>query len=249
VGDYPSDILARAGLIWVALGALAELVSINPEQNTPASSVSALGRHVACGAPRASIAVAAGSIWFVCRSAELGRFDLRTRTGHREGLNSEVVGSSSPVDPVFEDIAFGLGSLWIVDSATNSAIEVDPVVIQKQRSLNVGGQDPRAVAVSPDSLWVANYGDDTVTRIQIESKGATPTFTPIRVGDGPVDVAFGDGAVWVVNQLDRTVSRIDAESGDVVATIALGNEPQRIAAGEGRVWVTVRAPADTADES
>ena len=37
-----------------------------------------------------------------------------------------------------------------------------------------------------------------------------------------------------MNQLDRTVMRIDPESGDVVATIALGNEPQRVAAGEGR---------------
>ena len=38
--------------------------------------------------------------------------------------------------------------------------------------------------------------------------------------------------------------RLDPESGDVVATIGLGNEPQRIAAGEGAVWVTVRAPED-----
>ena len=40
------------------------------------------------------------------------------------------------------------------------------------------------------------------------------------------------------------MTRIDPESGDVVATIGIGNEPQRIAAGEGRVWVTVRAPED-----
>ena len=58
---------------------------------------------------------------------------------------------------------------------------------------------------------------------------------------------MGEDAVWVVNQLARTLMRIDPESGDVVATIGLGNEPQRIAAGEGAVWVTVRAP-ETANE-
>ena len=248
VEDYPSDILAGTGTIWVALGALAELVGINPEQDAAASPVSALGEGVSCGPPQASIAVGAGAIWFACRAAGLGRVDLRTPVGRSVGLEAGIVTSSSAVLPVFEDVAFGLESLWIVDSATNSVIEVDPVVIQRQRALNVG-QDPRAVAVSSDSVWVANYGDDTITRLQIESKGATPTITDILVGDGPVDVAFGEGAVWVVNQLDRTVSRIDPESDDVVATIGLGNEPQRVAAGEGRVWVTVRAPAEDSFES
>jgi serine/threonine protein kinase len=45
VVDYPSDIVAGAGSIWVALGALAELTSINPEQNAAASPISALGEE------------------------------------------------------------------------------------------------------------------------------------------------------------------------------------------------------------
>ena len=52
-----------------------------------------------------------------------------------------------------------------------------------------------------------------------------------------------------MNQLDRTVMRLDPETGDVVATIGIGNEPQRVAAGEGAVWVTVRAPAEDSLES
>ena len=100
--------------------------------------------------------------------------------------------------------------------------------------------------MGPNALWVANFEDDTVTRISIPGPGQTATTTTFDVGDGPVDVAVGEGAVWVANQLDRSVTRIDPESGDVVATIGLGNEPQRVAAGEGSVWVTVRAPEDQA---
>ncbi len=115
------------------------------------------------------------------------------------------------------------------------------MTIQKLRTISVG-QAPTAIAVSTDSLWVANFGDDTVTRVQIPGRGQTPTFTHIDVGDGPVDVAYGEGAVWVANSLGRSVTRIDPESGDVEETIGVGNAPQRLAAGAGSVWVTVRAP-------
>jgi YVTN family beta-propeller protein len=97
--------------------------------------------------------------------------------------------------------------------------------------------------VGSDSLWVANFDDDTVTRI-VAVGGQTPTLTTIPVGDGPLDVAVGEGGVWVANSLDGTVSRIDLETGEVVATIGIGNAPQRVAVGEGGVWVTVRAPEE-----
>ena len=151
--------------------------------------------------------------------------------------------SSSPVLPQFSDIAFGLGSLWIVNRAGNRVVEVDGLTTQVQPGPTVG-QAPTAIAVGADSLWVTNFEDDTVTRIAISGQGQTPTLSTFDVGDGPVDVAVGEDAVWVANQLARTLSRLDPESGDVVATIGLGNEPQRVAAGEGSVWVTVRAPED-----
>jgi YVTN family beta-propeller protein len=246
VGGYPSDLTVSGGTVWVALGAPAKAVRINPDQNRAASSISALGDGAACGPPQASIAIGAGAVWLTCKQPELGRLDLRTDHGRRVGYEADLVTSSSSVLPVFADIAFGLESLWIVDSATNSVIEVDPVVIRRQRSLPAG-QDPRAVAVSADSLWVANFKDDTVTRLQILARGQTPVITQITVGAGPIDVAVGEGGVWVANSLDGTVTRIDPESGEVEATIEIGNEPQRIAAGEGSVWVTVRAPV-TGDE-
>jgi YVTN family beta-propeller protein len=96
---------------------------------------------------------------------------------------------------------------------------------------------------------VANFDDDTVTRVAIAGRGQTPDTSEISVGDGPVDVAFGEGGVWVANQLDRTLTRIDPETGDIVATIGVGNEPQRVAAGQGGVWVTVRAPETEPEES
>jgi YVTN family beta-propeller protein len=246
VDDFPSDVVVGGGTVWVALGALAELTRINPEQNKAASAIPALGEGVPCGAPRASLAFGGGFVWFVCEAADLGRIDPRTGTAARLGLTGGLLTSSSAVLPAFSDVAFGLGSLWIVNRAANSVIEFDPATSQKLRELTVG-QAPAAIAVGTDSLWVANSEDDTVTQITIPGRGQTPTLTEIPVGDGPVDVTVGEGGVWVTNRLDRTLTRIDPETGDVAATIEIGNEPQRVAAGGGGVWVTVRAPEDTTE--
>ena len=247
VGDYPSDVVVTSGTVWVALGALAELTRIDPAQDQAATPIPALGPGVPCGAPRASLAAGDGAIWFACQAADLGRIDIRTGTARRVGLEAGLLTSPNAVLPEFADLAYGLGSLWIVNRAANSVIEVDTATIQRQRDITVGNA-PSAIAVSPpDSLWVTNFEDDAVTRIAIPGRGLTPTLTTIPVGDGPVDVAFGDDAVWVVSSLDRRLTRIDPESGDVTATIELGSEPQRVAAGEGAVWVTVRAAQTEAE--
>ena len=249
VGDYPSDVIVAEGTVWVALGALAELTRIDPTQDQAATPIPALGPGVSCGAPRASLAAGDGAVWFACQAADLGRIDIQTGTARRVGLEAGLLTSPNAVLPEFSDIAYGLDSLWIVNRAANVVTEVDTATIQRQRDITVGNS-PTAIAVSPpDSLWVANFEDDTVTRIVIPGRGQTPTLTQIPVGDGPVDVTFGEGSVWVVSSLDRTLTRIDPESGDVQATIGLGNEPQRVAAGEGGVWVTVRAaPTETETE-
>jgi YVTN family beta-propeller protein len=43
-------------------------------------------------------------------------------------------------------------------------------------------------------VWVANAGDGTVSRIDLEKRKVDAT---IRVGNAPFGVAFGDGKVWV----------------------------------------------------
>ena len=69
------------------------------------------------------------------------------------------------------------------------------------------GKSPSDVAVGEGSVWVANAGDDTVTRIDASS--GEVVGEPIAVGDSPSDVAVGEGSVWVANSGDDTVTRID----------------------------------------
>ena len=119
VGDYPSDVVVASGTVWVALGALAELTRIDPTQDQAATPIPALGPG-ACGAPRASLAAGDGAVWFACQAADLGRIDIQTGTARRVGLEAGLLTSPNSVLPEFSDIAYGLGSLWIVNRAANS---------------------------------------------------------------------------------------------------------------------------------
>jgi YVTN family beta-propeller protein len=87
-------------------------------------------------------------------------------------------------------------------------------------------------------VWVANSGDDTVTRIGITSGGQRT----IDVGDGPSAVAYGSGSVWIANHDGRSVMRIDPTTGDVTATIPVGNAPAGLAVAGDLVWVSMQAP-------
>jgi DNA-binding beta-propeller fold protein YncE len=173
----------------------------------------------------------------------MGQINPKTLGARSFGYNAGLLTSGQAVTPEYADVAYGLGSLWLVNRAGNRVVPVDPLTTKKQDPISVG-TSPTAIAVGDGVLWVANFASDTVTRITVPAAGAAPTSESFPVGDGPIDVAVGVGAVWVANQLDGTVMRLDPESGDVDATISVGNEPQRLAAGEGSVWVTVRAPED-----
>ena len=83
------------------------------------------------------------------------------------------------------------------------------------------GVRPTSIAASADSLWIANSGESTVSRVRFPGPGLAPTVRSIHVGRGPTGIAVGAGAVWVANSLDRTVSRIDPTQDQVVKTIKL----------------------------
>ena len=95
------------------------------------------------------------------------------------------------------------------------------------------------IATGAGSVWVTNFGNDTVSRIE---NGEVRQVIP--VGSGPSAIAVGNEAVWVANALDGTVARVDPDTNRVVQTIPVGHDPSGIAYGEGAVWV-----ADTADHA
>ena len=246
IGAYPSDLAVGKGVVWVALGTRGAILSVDRTFNTVSEPTPVLTQ--ACEFPQASVTLGGGFLWFACGTWGLVRVNPRTRAVLPIYLSGGTIEAGTLLEyPDFVDLGYAKGrSLWIVNRSGNSVIEADMVTNQERRTVTVG-RSPVAIAASEESLWVANFEDDTVTRIDVAA-GKPAATTAIPVGDGPVAVAVGEGGIWVANQLGHTVSRIDPDSNDVVATIAVGNEPGGVAAGAGSVWVTVRAAAPTTGE-
>jgi len=97
------------------------------------------------------------------------------------------------------------------------------------------GDSPSGVAVGEGAVWVANTGDETVTRV--DPRTGETEGRPIRVGDDPRAIAAGGGAVWVGNFGDGTVSRIDPRTNTAGPPIRVGRGPSDVAVGGGLVWV------------
>ena len=87
------------------------------------------------------------------------------------------------------------------DSVSRLALDTGEVV---QRI--PAGNDPVDLVVGDGAVWVANNGDDTVTRL--DARRGTATGSPIKVGSNPVGIALSGDAVWVANAGEGTVSRI-----------------------------------------
>ena len=100
------------------------------------------------------------------------------------------------------------------------------------------GDSPSGVALEGNSVWVANEGAGTITRIDLRTRRVRGA--PIRVGKNPRAVATAGGSVWVANFGGRSVTRIDARSGRVVQTVPVGLGPTDIAVGQTSVWVSTQ---------
>ncbi|HUO71253.1 MAG TPA: hypothetical protein VMU39_10785 [Solirubrobacteraceae bacterium] len=102
------------------------------------------------------------------------------------------------------------------------------------------GSSPSAIAAGDGTLWVANYNNSTVSRID----PARHDVQTIQVDSTPSGVAVGAGAVWVTNNFSGTLSRINPTVDRVVRTIGVGNGPSGVVVGYGDVWVATSSDGD-----
>ena len=96
--------------------------------------------------------------------------------------------------------------------STNTVVQRIPV-----------GTNPTGVAAGAGAVWVANSGEQTISRIDPGSGRATT----IDVHAEPTELAVGAGAVWMTSSSNRIVSQLDPRSGRVVDVIDGGRRSER----------------------
>ena len=131
-------------------------------------------------------------------------------------------------------MAFGAGSVWVVASDAGQVDRVDPTTDGVVARIGVGN-GPSAVAASDDAVWVANFSDDSVTRI--DPSTSTVVGTAVPVGDGPTAIAADASGAWVTSINDGFLTHVEASSRSTTS-VRVGNGPEGVATTASGVWVT-----------
>lgn len=118
----------------------------------------------------------------------------------------------------------------------------EPTSVHISATVTVGGW-PSGVAEAGDSLWVANSGSRSVSRISKRTRRVTAT---VDVGRLPKDIfALPDSSIWTIAATDRQVWRIDPRTnrGDVVYRVP--DYPIRAIFAEGSIWFVLGPDSNT----
>jgi YVTN family beta-propeller protein len=115
----------------------------------------------------------------------------------------------------------------------NSVVKIDPRTNEIVRVNSVGRQ-PDAVAVGGRRVWVVNWQDRTISRI--DASGAVETIGGVPRAD---HLAVDGDNVWVSSFDRSSVARIDARTGEVVESLGLpSRHAEGLAVGGGYLWIT-----------
>jgi YVTN family beta-propeller protein len=124
----------------------------------------------------------------------------------RHKPNAREAPSTQPTGLVYRD-----GTLWAVDGAARSVLAISPSSLDLRIDLDSAvvpvGRAPADIAYGEGSVWVANRGDGTISKIDPARHRVTMT---IHLGYRPAGLAVGAGAVWATT---RRISATAAATG------------------------------------
>lgn len=96
-----------------------------------------------------------------------------------------------------------------------------------------------AMALGFGSVWTANCRDNSLNRIDCQSKQVTAIIpTGLADSTGELSVAIGAGSVWVLSDSKGVLSRIDPQTNKVIAQIRVAPYSYAVAFGFDAVWIS-----------
>lgn len=180
------------------------------------------------------IAIDATGVWVTnWWDNTLSRIDPATN----QVLNTIPVALTGNAGP--EAITSGAGSLWVSTSEYNDASEalpgtilrIDPVTGAVLATIP-GGRDMVDMVFGLGAVWVVNYDDSIVRRIDPATNQAITISVPF-----PLGITVDAANAWVVSG-NGNVSKIDPATNQVVATILTQVTGGYVAVGAGSIWVS-----------
>ena len=98
------------------------------------------------------------------------------------------------------------------------------------------GTGPLGVATDGALVWVTNFLDGTVSRVDPATNSTVGA--PVSVGTFPVGLAFDGSRMWVASAGLGELTRVDVATGQVFgAPVVVGAQPSGVVVADGTVWV------------
>ncbi len=103
------------------------------------------------------------------------------------------------------------------------------------------GDSPRALLSDGDSVWVANFFDNTVARLTAAGCDGSPdpcgqAEDTYRVSDLPVALAHDGSSLWIASALGQTLTEMDPSNGEERGRHPLPNVPSTLLYANGYLW-------------
>ena len=217
-----TDITNRRGELWVTVAASRQVVRVRASTGSP------IGTPIAMiGQPRA-IDAGEGAVW-VAEQSPWGADTLVEIDPH----TAMVVGRL-PVPEGINDVRAANGAVWVLGRHKPVLIKVSAASRQRVVTLPVGRHAER-LDVAAGFVWVTDYGDDEVTRVDPKGPKIVKTDVPGR----PYGLHARDDGVWVACYGDQSVVRIDPHTGRIVGKpLRVGFNPVAVDVRGHSAWVT-----------
>jgi streptogramin lyase len=214
------SIVVGSRTVWYIGGLETTVYRINPATDQSLPSVSIAGGDVT------DLVLGSGYLWVGSSDRTLTRFNA---------LTGRFVDRIS-IDASPDALAFGQGSVWVLDRLANQVVRVDGLSGRVLGRVTPNGSLVD-VAAGDEGVWLLDDVAGTVTPVDPETNSVG---APLPVGSKPSGIAVGRGFVWVTDQSDGHLYRVDPVLRDVtafdlgapLATLAL--DPKA-----GGVWVAV----------
>ena len=222
VGIQPGPVAGGAGSVWVGNAQDRTLTRIDPAARTAAGTIT-LDNMTPTG-----LAVGLGSVWVAH-----GLRGVISLVDPQFGqVQRAVTVAGTAFGSPYGSVALDVRSAWAVFGDSTLA-HLDATGSPLGEAF--AGTQPAGLVVADGSVWVANWGDATVQRFNVETFRIGPIRT-FNVPAQPTGIAYADGAIWVASAGDGVVTRIEPDSGATLQ-IPVGPGASAVASGAGSIWV------------
>lgn len=108
------------------------------------------------------------------------------------------------------DIIYADGYVWASDGTNDRVYKIMEDSPYTSTTITVG-DNPQGLVYDGDSIWVANYTDSTLTRIDPETD-STSTYEVTAIGTGPTHLEYDGANIWIAFNDSNEISYFNIAS-------------------------------------